>query len=87
MRIAFIEKMAAQTMASKKCCRNSALKRLTIVFGMLGLIFGGIAMFAPIDGMMLSRRSSEVPLVFILWALFFGLSLLAAACSFSMDKE
>ena len=87
MRIGFIEKMAAQTMASKNVSRNSALKRLTLVWAFLGLLFGGIAMFAPIDGVTMSRRSSEVPLDFILWCLFVAMMILAALCSASMDRE
>jgi len=79
--------MAAQTMASKNVTRNNALRRLAIVFGCIGLLCGGIAMFAPIDDVVLSRRSSQVPLGVILWGMFIGMTLLAALCSGSMDRE
>lgn len=87
MRIGFIEKMAAQTMASKNLSRNAALKRLTLVWAFIGLACGAIAMFAPVDDISITRRSSEAPLGFILWGVFVMMMLLAALCSGSIDKE
>ena len=85
MRIGFIEKMAAQTMASKGVNRNAALARHALLWSIFAGACWAVWAFAPIEGVMISRRSSEAPLDFILVASSGLFLLLALACWMSRD--
>lgn len=83
MRIGFIERMASEAMQRKGLTRRAALGRQSAVWSGLGLICAGIWAFAPTDGVIVTRRSSEAPLEFVLLAcaaIFFALG---AACFLS----
>lgn len=68
MRIGFIDKMAEQTMVSKGVSRNAALTRHAILWAGLGGICLLVWAFVDVEGLMFQRRSSEVPVEFLLWA-------------------
>lgn len=87
MRIGFIERMAHQAMARKGLDRDQALLRQALVWGGLGTLCLLAWAVAPLDGWMLARRGTPVPVDFILAFCGGAFLLLGALCALSRGGE
>lgn len=57
-----MERMVREAMQNKGISRPAALKRLAIIWGVLGVITVAIGQLAALGGYVFGRRGSEIPL-------------------------